>query len=58
MGQSPHLEGGPGGKAPSSGNFCVYILILPTQNHVKFYNFFLEKYTFAAIGEEAKSVLF
>ena len=52
MGVNPHLKGGPGGKAPSLGSVCVYILILHTQNPMIFNHFYLEKYTFAAISEE------
>ena len=48
-GAEPHLEGGLGGKAPSLGSICVYILILPTQNPVIFNNFFLEKEAFGTV---------
>ena len=54
-GQSPHLKGGAwGGKAPSLGSVCVYILILPSQNPVIFNDFYCENYTFVAISEEEK----
>ena len=61
-GRSLHL--GPGGKAPSLESVCLYIdsphpkplLPKPSQGgpRVIFNNFYLKKYTFAAISEEEK----